>query len=308
MRLRALWRPDAPYPSNAELRFPKGAESVVVHRADDEYRFLHDSTIAIHDGTLCVAWYNCPEGEIVGESVIRGRTSGDGGRTWSEPEMIARDAEGRGVMYVPAALHSDGDTLRAFVSTMTAHDVVTGCEIFTRGAAGWSQTGPLGAPFVPNASPVAVPEGYLMAGRVAEEVGGKPLTPAVALAEDLDGPWEIVALPTGGRELKYPETAVIAERPEVTAFIRDDAGFALVCLSDDGGATWRGPFRQDMRLGAAKMCAGVLSTGQRYVVFNTPGKGYRDLLTLAVTAPGEGRFRAIWKLRDGPAPELDCGP
>jgi hypothetical protein len=69
-----LWRTDVPYPANSDLRFPAGVEHSLVHRAGgDTYGFLHDSAIVAHKGALFAAWYNCPAGEIVGESIIRGQ-------------------------------------------------------------------------------------------------------------------------------------------------------------------------------------------------------------------------------------------
>jgi len=67
-----------------ELPFPKNIEHVRVERSDsDPYKFLHDPAIEFHKGELFAAWYNCPEKEIVGESLIRRRLSKDGGKTWS---------------------------------------------------------------------------------------------------------------------------------------------------------------------------------------------------------------------------------
>ena len=57
-----------------EPPFPAGIEHVLVERSDsDRYQFLHDPAIEFHKGELFAAWYNCPEQEIVGESLIRSR-------------------------------------------------------------------------------------------------------------------------------------------------------------------------------------------------------------------------------------------
>jgi hypothetical protein len=61
-------------------------------------------------------------------------------------------------------------------------------------------------------------------------------------------------------------------------------------------------------MGASKIHAGVLSSGQRFVIFNTPTEGYRELLTLAVSAPGEKAFSKMWKIQDGPSEKLGVGP
>ena len=68
----------------AKPPFPCGIEHVLVESGDsDRYQFLHDPAIEFHKGELFAAWYNSPEKEIVGESLIRRRLSKDGGKTWS---------------------------------------------------------------------------------------------------------------------------------------------------------------------------------------------------------------------------------
>lgn len=69
----------------------KGLRAQIVHRADQEFPFLHDTMIVPLGGRLLMAWYNCSENEIVGRTIIRGRWSADHGQTWSEPEIICED-------------------------------------------------------------------------------------------------------------------------------------------------------------------------------------------------------------------------
>ena len=100
----ALWDDAVPFPGREELCYPDGAKDVMVHLGGaDGYNFLHDSAIVEHKGVLLAAWYNCPQGEMAGQSLIRGRRSHDGGRTWSEVEVIASDRKQQGILYVPVA-------------------------------------------------------------------------------------------------------------------------------------------------------------------------------------------------------------
>lgn len=315
-----LWTDTSPFPSRDAMAYPEGLAKVMVHRAgEDRYGFLHDTAIVSHEGTLFAAWYNCPSGEIVGESLIRGRRSTDDGLTWSPPEVIAADRDGRGLFYVPVSFLSHRGALYAFVSTMVGHDLVTGCEAFrldkeTRTS--WEPCGPVAGPFLPNCAPVLMHDGRLiMAGRVAAHPGELPLTPAVAIgdAENPVSTWAIVPLVPIEREkaafdLPYPETTVIVERDEIIALVRNDRGNALLFRSTDGARTWSGPHAHTFPIGAARIYAGTLSTGQRYLLSNTPTPGYRELLTLAVTPPNKPTFSRIWKLHDGPSKELAAGP
>ena len=66
----------------------------------DEYQFLHEAAAIEFHGTVFAAWYNNREKELQGETVIRGRRSADGGKTWSDAELIAKDPEGK-LLYCP---------------------------------------------------------------------------------------------------------------------------------------------------------------------------------------------------------------
>ena len=224
----ALWDPATPFPSRKDLPYPKGATDCVVHRASaDGYGFLHDCALVEHKGTLLAAWYNCPRGEMVGESVIRGRRSTDGGRTWSNVEVIAADRERRGIMYVPVALVSHGGTLHAFITNMKdGPDRVHACEAFVldEKTNAWISRGLIAGPFIANCAPQRLADGnFIMAGRMAEQLGQKPTIPAVAISqgEELAKPWTLVRLLPdgelpGGLRLGCPETTVIVDGPELT--------------------------------------------------------------------------------------------
>ena len=322
-----MWESGAPIPSRENLSFPNGAVDIVVHRAgSDPYNFLHDAAIVEHKGTLYAAWYNCPEGEIEQESLIRGRRSTDLGHTWSDVEVIASDREKRGILYVPVAFLSHDGTLYAFVSRMIGHDLLTGWEAFILDdtaapsvnpeATAWTSLAVYNDLFLPNSAPVRASDGsFLMAGRMAEGPGEKPLIPAVARNRgDLrKQPWEIVPLLPSkelpdGRQLAFPETAAIVEECAVTAFVRSGSNESLLFSSEDCGVTWSGPHRHNLPMGASKIYAGLLTKGQRYAIFNTPTKNYRDLLTIAVSRPGERTFSRMWKIREGYSNALRMGP
>lgn len=77
-----LLAPGAGSPA-ADLPLPAGIEHVRVERSDsDKYQFLHAPAMEPHLGDLFAAWYNYPNEEIVGESLILCRRSNDGGTTW----------------------------------------------------------------------------------------------------------------------------------------------------------------------------------------------------------------------------------
>ncbi|MFW5856976.1 MAG: exo-alpha-sialidase, partial [Planctomycetota bacterium] len=315
-----LWAADTPFPAPEALMRPAGATDAVVHRADEAYAFLHDCTVAARDGVLHVAWYNCPRAEMEEASVIRGRRSADGGRTWSAVETISEDPTGRH-LHVPAVLYADGGTLYAWVLQMTAADIPAGLLLYRLGDDdAWSLLGTVADRFLPNGAPTPLPGGgWALAGRTAVAADERLLHPAVALRResDLTGPWEVVALTPPDAPIGCPETALIADGDMLTAIVRpgaweagDPLRHALVSTSSDAGRTWSPLGETNLPMHPSKPFGGRLSTGQRYLAFNAPGRGGggRELLVLAVSAPGETAFRRVWTIRDGIADDLGCGP
>ena len=153
-----------------------------VERSDsDKYKFLHDPAIEVHKGELFAAWYNCPQQEIVGESLIRCRRSKDGGKTWGAVEVIAADTSGDGTYYVPAQLLSHGGVLHAFVGKMKGgHDLIKSCAVYVLDEAAnrWQPRGEIADLFLPNCQPIKMADGnWIMAGRAASRFGVKPFIP-----------------------------------------------------------------------------------------------------------------------------------
>ena len=315
-----LWDANTPLPAAESLRRPAGATDVMVQRAGaDRYHFLHDSAIVAHKGVLFAAWYNCPRGEMQGESLIRGRRSQDGGRTWSKVEVIAADRHKRGILYVPVAFLSWRGRLYAFVTNMKGGpDRVHQCEVFLldEKTQAWTSRGFVAGAFLPNCSPKRMDDGnFLMAGRMADRPGRKPMIPAVAISrgERLTEPWSLVRLlPAGrldnGRTIRCPETTAIVEGKLVTALVRREKRNSLVFFSRDEGRTWSAPSEHNLPMASSKIYAGTLSTGQRYVLCNLPSRVRRNLLVIAVSRPGQKAFSRMWKVRHGYCQALQAGP
>ena len=309
-----LWAKRKPFPTPDELVAPVGMRDVIVHRAGaDKFNFLHDATIVAHRGVLFASWYNCPKQEIVETSLIRGRRSGDGGHTWADVEVIAQYSE-RKIFYVPNVFLSYKDRLWTFALRMTGHDLPTKLEAFVLDESSnrWQSMGVIADLFLPNCAPVKMSDGHwVMAGRVADRPGEQPLRPAVAMSQGdrLLRSWKVIPLSAPGQTFAFPETTLLVEGKKLTAFFRSLKKVVLVSVSTDFGHTWTPPAKSNFPVVDSKMFAGTLSTGQHYLISNTPGRPHgRDLLTIAVTKPGESVFSKMWKIRDGYAEELKAGP
>jgi len=289
----------------AEPAFPDGIEHVRVERSDsDRYQFLHDPAIEFHKGELFAAWYNCPEQEIIGESLIRCRRSKDGGKTWSTLEVIAEDTSRDGTYYVPAQLLSYGGVLHAFVGKMKGHDLITTCAVFVLDEAShrWQPRGDIADLFLPNCQPLKMADGnWIMAGRAASRFGVKPYIPAVAISRgnDLMGRWQIVPLQAKELSRECPETTVWVEGRELLAITRKVGAAPFVFASHDYGRTWSAVKNHAFTASTSKLYAGHLSTGQRYLLFNQPKEGEkgflsRETLVIGVSRPGETALAKTW--------------
>ena len=315
-----VWDSNLPFPLQENMSYPAKALDIMVHRAgSDNYHFLHDAAIVEHQNTLYAAWYNCPQGEMLESSLIRGRRSRDGGLTWSDIEIIAYDKEMKGIMYVPVVFLSNQDILYAFISNMEGGpDLVTRCEVFilNENNNSWSSHGYITGPFLPNCNPIKMENNnFIMAGRMASGPGQKPTVPAVAISQgdNLTEKWDVVPLKYNAslpsEEIPdFPETTVIVDGNIITAFVRNHSKYPLLFISQNYGLTWSDPQAHNFPFASSKIYAGTLSTGQNYILANIVSSGYRDLLTLAVGHPGKNQFSKMWKIREGYCDKLVSGP
>jgi len=308
--LAPAWPAERPYAPPEELSFPAGIEHHLVEPGDPDYRFLHDPAVVIHRGEIVAGWYNCPEREIVGESLIRCRRSSDGGKTWSDLEVVAADHENSGVHYVPVQFLSSEGRLHAFVGKMTSHDAIKQCVLYHRDdqAGHWRPLAEVAERFLPNFAPVKMADGnFIMAGRTSSHWPSKPLIPAVAISRGnrLAEPWKVVTLDEPFPNGQCPETTLIVEGPQIVAVTRNNnrrTQKPFLYTSRDFGKTWNEVPEHTLRALDSKLYSGRLSTGQYYVIFNHPlEKAYRGTLVIAVSRPGEVALRNIWKVQESGA-------
>ena len=306
---RKFWAGEFRQPTPGELEFPADIRHVRVESSTGEFKFLHDPAIVEHGKELYVAWYNCPEHEIVGKSSIRGRRSRDGGATWSDVETLVEDENNEGIFHVPVQLLSEKGVLYAFAGRMTGHDLIKTCDVYTldETTGEWRHHGKIADLFLPNCQPVRMDDGnWVMAGRVATEPGKKPHLPAVAISsgDDLRKNWDVVRLDED--ETSCPETTVWVDRNELVAVARSSPPRCFT--SRDYGRSWSRVEISGFRPVVSKMYAGRLSTGRYYLALNLPienpvaGWQRRGVLAIAVSRPGVFAFEKVWLIQDFAAP------
>ena len=252
----------ATFSAPAAKEHVKGLRAQIVHRADQEFPFLHDTMIVPLGGRLLMAWYNCSENEIVGRTIIRGRWSADHGQTWSEPEIICEDVRPEHHM-VPVTFTEENGEIWAYVTRMSSHDRPTGyvCVQYDHGQ--WKLRQEREELVLINTLPQETDGEWIAGGRMAAKPGELPLIPVVVRApKQSPAPWKIVALPGPWNEdvypLEYPETAVLVEKDRVDAIVRNDAGPAQAFHSTDGGKTWGKASDAQMPIAPAAALSGFL--------------------------------------------------
>ncbi len=305
-----LWDEAAAFPAIERIPLLNQVTHVMVHRAcAGEYQFLHEASLAWHKGVLYAAWANDPVGELSPEGTCRGRRSRDGGLTWSAPEVIAPPLPGV-QRHNHGELFSDGTALYAFVARYGDGEgrlfpgVVTELFVLDESTEEWVCRGVAARGFWAFSKPVRVPGGgWAMAGV------DKDTYPVVAVSDGDLSRWETISIPAP-EGLIFVEPALLPVRDGLLAVMRyqytsDERTratprVALVSSSRDGGRTWTMATESNLPMDTSKVYAGVLSTGQRYLVANV---GNRDTLFIAVGRPGEDHLSRVWSIRHGRSPE-----
>ena len=250
--------------------------TVEVHRPTEDYRFLHESAIIEYKGVLFASWYNNPRYELKGRCPIRGRRSYDGGKTWSEVEVIVDDESAK-IMYCPPVYGICGGKLYMLINEMVGADLIHALDLFVfdekqdKFIKLWSKP----IPFKLNTNVCVLPNGKLMLpGRIAE-LDSFPTTPAVLISDSgkIDGEWRLVKIAPSGRllnghNLVHPECSAIINGDTVYMFCRNDRSCVpLVYISKDFCETCS-LYAHDIPFSSSKIYSGTLSDGRNYLIGN----------------------------------------
>ncbi|HEY3378072.1 MAG TPA: exo-alpha-sialidase [Armatimonadota bacterium] len=259
------------------------------------YHYLHESTLAWHDGALYVGWANHRLLEVnVKDELVRGRCSHDGGFTWGPAETWAEAPLGGGESFNHPVIASALGQLWGFFTRWEAKRPDT--AIFTRDAASgqWHETGARIPGFIPFRPPVKLRDGnWIMSGEVFWFDG------AVAISHGDDfSHWDVVTLPNPQAiKLHFAETTLLELDDRMVAICRPSrANSAPVAESRDGGRTWTPLVYSNFPLAESQPYCGTLSTGQHYLITDNLQEE-RALFSIAVTAPGGSQFTKVWKIR-----------
>lgn len=300
-----LWDPSVPFPDTHTMPEPDIVTHISVERARaDGYHYLHEATIAYHNDVFYMGWANHPTMECGDyDELIRGSVSKDA-LHWSPPEIWAQaPLLGADSHNHPLLVEHNGKLYGFFVCWREEHYPAT--EIFELDdATGKWVHHPESTlnGFVPFCTPQKMADGNWI-------LGGEHhwYEAAVAISDKDDFTrWTMVDIPRPeGLKLLFPECAVINQPERLIVVCRprqigsvnaEDALTAPVSESRDCGRTWTKLCMSNFPLAPSQPFSGRLSTGQNYLITNSLEDG-RTLLSIALTSPGGGPLRSIYKVR-----------
>ena len=300
LEIYPLWSGE-PIPKNPEdIPFAEDLEHQTLHDArTHDYKFLHGAAIIDYEGTLFANWANSPKNENQQFETLQGRRSTDGGKSWSEVEMIGPGFEGperhshgvfmehKGRLWTFAARFGKGTPGRRFPG-LCAEAFVLNKETDQ-----WDSKGIVMTNCWPYDEPVRMTNGNFITG--GQDKDGLPVV-AISRHDDVTK-WDSVLIPYDRRlQPSFAETTVQTHGDRVIAVIRGGGGFAWVSTSDDFGRTWSKAGPSNLPMPRAKAYFGRLSTGQLYLISNFEN---RDTLVVSVGRPGENTLSSMWRIRHG---------
>ena len=316
------WSEDVPYPTPQEIKFPAGAAHYIVQDCDtdSEYQFLHETAVGVDDeGQLIVAWYNNFKNELVGKTLQRARRSSDGGKTWSEPEIVLDKDNDKGLMYVGIQFFNQDRKLYGLSNVeIFGNEQLVNCRLidYDSAAKQWRQIAPIAPRFLAMQQPMLLDDGnYIVSGSYNPIPNGRNgIIPCVYISQgkDVSRPWRRVILADEYINV-FAETAVVPDGNKLLAITRlENDPFPAFYESVDCGQSWRRIENKTFAASSSKFAAGKLRNGTRYILYNLPdfkrdenGKILTDgmsrnrrTLVIATAGPNDDCFTKIWKVSD----------
>ena len=301
-----LWA-GGPVPKSAELAAPDGVEFYVVKPREpnvDGYNWLHGAAVVRHRGALYVSFGHNRGSENTATELANGRMSTDGGKTWGALFTIDDGDADLAVSHGVFLAHQG--KLWAFHGSFYGrmNKVHTRAYVLDDETGRWRPKGVVAEDgFWPMQEPRKMDDGnWIMAGiSVDGGFGGTDDPAAVAISNGADlTRWTVVKVPKPPQMQMWGESAVLVDGAEVLIIARYHRPIALAATSRDHGRTWTTIRPSNLPMAASKPYAGVLSTGQRYLIGTTTADSgnRRSPLTIAVGRPGEKVFSKIYCIRD----------
>lgn len=278
-----------------------------VHIPEGEFQFLHEAAIIEYHNILFASWYANFKTELNGRTPICGRRSYDGGKTWTDTEIIVDDPTGN-IIYCPPVYGICDDKLYIFINEMVSADHIHALDLFVFDEESdkfiqlWSKP----IPFKLNTNVVKLNNGkLLLPGRIAE-LDGFPNTPAVLISDSgkIDAEWRVVKIAENGllpdgAEYEHPECTSVVCDDKIYIFCRNDNRHVpIIYISEDNGETWSEPRAINIPFIHSKIYSGTLSDGRNFVIGNILNID-RTKLAIYFSEKGSMHFNDAILLTDG---------
>lgn len=290
-----------------DIKHNSHIETVMVQSPEKGHMFLHEAAIIEFKGVLYTSWYQCEVKELKGPTPICGRRSFDGGKNWTDIEVIAEDKSGE-ILFCPPVYGICDGKLYMFINQMVSADHMHSLDLYVlnedtdRFELLWSRP----IPFKLNTNVYELSNGKLMLpGRIAEP-DGFPVTPAVLISDSgkIDYEWRLVKIQEDGMlpdgaHLEHAEISAIVNENKVYIFNRNDyRKVPLIYLSEDNGESWSKVMSHNIPLAATKIYSGTLSDGRNYIIGNVFNDYKRDRFAIFVSEPHTMHFTKGYWIQD----------
>jgi len=306
METYRIWDGELP-PAEVDLPFVPGTRYVTIKKREPEkdgFSWLHGVAVAPYGGTLFATWGENQGPENTVTEINRGSRSRDGGLTWSAPETIGPGSAEEGNSHGVFLAH--GGKLWCLMARFgkgTGQFPGLGMDAYTLDEAtnAWQHQGVVGKGIWPLKTPERLANGNWFVPGCDENWRAAV---AISQGDDLTR-WETIRLPVGN--LIHTEATAWVDGAEIVAILRNQSPQqegpvrAAVCVSQDYGRSWTPSLESNFPMVTSKPFAGVLSTGQRFLIANVcrANSNSRNCLAIAVSRPGEKTLSRMWRVDAG---------
>ena len=304
-----IWKPGAMLAKAEKLPEISNAEFHVIKKWDkksDGYTFLHGVGLAQHKGKLYASFGHNKGAENTVSEEAQYRVSEDGGRTWGSLKVIdVGDEPDLAVSHGVFLVHQGA--LWAFQGAYYGKmkRIHTRAYRLNEKTGKWEKQGVVVKDgFWPMNQPEKMADGnWIMPGFAAGPYSNKGIFhAAVAISHGNNlTKWDFVKIPVAKNvKAMRGESAIFVDGKTIFNIARYGASpMALVAKSEDFGRNWSPSTVSNLPMTTSKPAAGILSTGQRYLVCTTAkgNGGKRTPLTIALSKPNENQFSKIFVIR-----------